>query len=72
MHTVRSSNLRAIGYEPTTATLGITFTSGDTYHYAGVPRPTYDALRIAPSHGQYFAQHIRPYFRGVKQVKGRA
>lgn len=70
MHSVRSSNLRTIGYEPTTATLGVTFTSGATYHYAGVPRTVYDELRHAPSKGTYFARSIRPHYLGVKQGQG--
>ena len=69
MHGVQSSNIRAIGYEPTTATLAVQFASGETYHYAGVSRTLYSALERAPSKGRYFAQTIRPTFSGVKQPR---
>lgn len=61
---VVSSNLAAVGYEGNT--LFITFHSGSTYSYFGVPKEIYQALMAAPSHGKYHSQHIKyayPYRR---------
>ena len=49
---VVSSNLASVGFE--NGILYITFHSGGTYWYRGVPKSVYDALMSAPSHGKYF------------------
>lgn len=67
MHAIRSSNLAAIGYEPRSKTLAIQFRAGTIYHYAGVSPEVYAGLRGAKSPGGYFAAHVRPVYRGVKQ-----
>jgi len=56
---VTSSAIRAVGYDPETATLEIEFTSGTVYQYAGVPSAVHAAFMTAPSHGRYFDAHIR-------------
>ncbi len=60
---VRSSNLAAVGYDPSTATLVIQFRSGDVYQYDSVPSSIYRGLRRAASPGGYFAAAIRPFYR---------
>ena len=63
---VQSSNLNLVGYEPAAGTLYITFKSGDTYAYYGVPVAVYRALMLAPSKGRYHSAHIKyafPYCR---------
>lgn len=54
---VSSSNLASVGYED--GILEVAFKSGSVYQYIGVPEFVYDALMSAPSHGKYFAAHIR-------------
>ena len=57
MHPVNSSNLTSVGYE--NGTLYITFHSGETYSYSGVPETIYHGLMAAGSHGKYFHAHIK-------------
>jgi len=57
--TVKSSNLRSIGYDMSTQTLEIEFNSGGIYQYSQVPENIYDGLMNAPSHGRYFHHFIR-------------
>jgi lysyl-tRNA synthetase class 2 len=42
--------------------LAITFTSGRTYDYVGVPKPVYLGLLRASSAGEYFNTRIRDYY----------
>lgn len=63
---VTSSNLQAVGYDPTSGILEVEFKNGSIYRYTGVPSSVYQELMAAPSHGTYFAQYIRtryPYTR---------
>ena len=59
MPVVDSSAILRIRYEPEGRTLLVTFVSGKTYAYDGVPAPTYDAFRAADSYGRFFNAHIR-------------
>lgn len=64
MISVSSSNISSIGYENNT--LYIRFNKGGLYSYSGVPYTVYTSLMSAPSHGKYFAAHIKntyPYSR---------
>ena len=56
---VCSSNLYAVGYERSSGTLYIQFTSGHLYAYYGVPISVYDGLMNAPSHGHFHARFIK-------------
>lgn len=56
---VVSSNLRGVGYDPTTQVLEVEFQNGGVYQYHGVPPAAYRELLAAPSLGSYFAHHIR-------------
>jgi hypothetical protein len=57
--TVKSSNLRSVGYDWSTQTLEIAFNSGGMYQYSHVPENLYDRLMNAPSHGRYFNHFIK-------------
>ena len=59
MQPVESSNLAAIGYDPTAKTLAVRFTNGSLYHYPNVEQPLYDGLMAAESKGRYFHAHVR-------------
>lgn len=58
---VESSQVKAIGYDEATQTLAVTFTrgAGAIYHYADVPKATYDAFIASESIGKFFGQHIK-------------
>jgi hypothetical protein len=56
---VESSSIAALGYDPTSRTLGVVFQRGATYHYAGVPEAVYTACRAASSIGGYVTANIR-------------
>jgi hypothetical protein len=61
---VSSSNLSAVGYE--NGILYIRFHGGSLYCYYDVPEYVYQELMSAPSHGNYFAAHIRNVYRYKK------
>lgn len=61
MISVSSSNLSAVGYE--NGILYIQFHGGSLYCYYDVPEYVYQELMSAPSHGKYFAAHIRNVYR---------
>lgn len=64
MHPVTSSNIGAVGYDPATRELSVSFKNGKTYHYPDVPVEHFDGLRDPKrSAGSYFHQHIRSAFK---------
>jgi hypothetical protein len=64
---VSSSSIAAVGYDLATGTLGVRFQNGSEYHYHGVPKRAFEALRSAGSVGTYMNTHIKtagyPYTR---------
>ena len=64
---VESSNIQEIGYSPGPAgklgNLYVKFTTGNTYAYEDVPGDVWQELLDAESKGQYFAAHIRRWYR---------
>ena len=56
---VRSSNIASIGYESSTNTLEVEFSSGAVYQYYGVPKAVYQGLMNASSHGSFLAAHVK-------------
>lgn len=59
---VRSTNLSAIGYDPTTATLSVRFLSGALYNYFGVPRAVYEGLLASqPTPWRVWGQTVKQY-----------
>lgn len=63
---VTSSHLRSIGYDASTQTLEVEFTSGEIYRYVGVPERTYPDLMSASSHGQYFNARIEDAYQAER------
>jgi len=59
---VDSSQVRAIGYDPATATLAVTFNRGNgaIYHYPNVSPVMYAEFIASESIGRYFGLHIEP------------
>jgi lysyl-tRNA synthetase class 2 len=54
-----SNVIKSFDYDQNTQTLRVEFNSGSVYKYHDVPDSVYQALKIAPSVGQYFNTHIR-------------
>jgi hypothetical protein len=67
LNPVKSSNVKATGYDPVAKTLAVQFNSGGVYHYAGVEQKDFDALSKAESIGSHIGKHIRPKFKGELQ-----
>ena len=55
---VQSSNLLAIGYEPSTEILEVEFLDNSVYEYRNVPQVVYDQFMNASSLGSYFNREI--------------
>lgn len=62
-HSVSSSNISSIGYE--NGILEIEFHGNRIYQY-NVPQSVYDGLMSASSHGKYFAEHIKNFYRPIR------
>lgn len=62
---VESTAIEAVGFEidvgSTNGTLWITFTSGGTYQFKGVPVHHFIGLLNADSKGGYYNQNVRPF-----------
>ncbi len=61
---VKSSNLKAVGYE--SEIMEIEFLNGSVYEYSEVPQEMYDSLMSAPSQGKYYNQYIKGEFPSKK------
>jgi hypothetical protein len=61
LNAVNSSQVKAIGYDPATKTLAVSFTrgTGAIYHYPDVAPEIFEAFRAAESIGSFFGQHIK-------------
>jgi hypothetical protein len=62
MPAVESSALNWIDYDKSTQELYVTFKSGKTYTYYGVPEQVYLALLKASSKGIFFNEYIRDQY----------
>lgn len=58
-----SSNVKEVGYDPATRTLGIRFANGKLYHYEDVPDDVYTDLLEADSIGGFIAKNVRGQFK---------
>lgn len=62
MQPVQSSNIRAIGYDPSTRDMEVHFRSGARYRYHGVDADAHEAFLNSPeegSHGKHFHRYVR-------------
>ena len=60
---VRSSAIKAVGYDPLTRRMKIKFIQGNTYDFCGVPQYIYENLLNARSKGTYYNDHIRDRYQ---------
>jgi hypothetical protein len=65
LNAVTSSNIAAVGYDESSRTLRVQFTSGRTYDYADVPPGLAVELLSALSIGSFFAREIRAHYQGT-------
>ncbi|VVE77419.1 hypothetical protein PSP31120_01282 [Pandoraea sputorum] len=63
MITVRSSAIAAVGYDPVTRHMRISFRSGGTYDFCGVPKNVYEQFMASASMGRYYHAHIENRYR---------
>ena len=66
---ISSSNLRSVGYDPTSAILEVEFRHGGVYQYSEVPAARYAGLMSAYSHGRYFDQFIKGGRYSYRQIR---
>jgi hypothetical protein len=59
---VKSSNLKSVGYDPTTQELEVEFQNGGIYTYVGVPHEIHKELMTDKSVGSYYARNIRSQY----------
>jgi Ca2+-binding EF-hand superfamily protein len=55
---VKSSMLRAVGYDRKTNEMEVVFNTGDAYRYENVPLSNYSDLLKAKSKGTYMQEHV--------------
>ena len=63
---VKSSNIAAVGYDPTEQILEVEFKNGGIFAYQGVPAQEVVNLHGAESVGKYLHSKIRPNFQCSK------
>ena len=67
MHYVDSSNIEAIGYDPSTQELHVLFLkSGETYVYYDVEEWVFQEFLHADSKGTYLNTNIKPSYQYAK------
>ena len=61
LNPVVSNQVAAIGYDPATKTLAVTFNrgAGAIYHYPDIEPDAYEAFKNAESKGKHFGEHIK-------------
>ncbi len=63
---LKSSKLRAAGYDERLRVMEIEFSSGDVYEYKGVSPETYRQLMASPSPSSFFEDKIDEAFSGKR------
>lgn len=65
---VKSSNIKSVGYDADTKIMEVEFSNSVIYQYADVSEKTHKSLMDAKSKGSYFHRSIRPTFKYCKVV----
>jgi hypothetical protein len=66
MQPVKSSNIKAIGYDEGSETLQIQFKNGRAYKYKDVPAIIFEALQHADSVGKYYFARVQKCYECEK------
>lgn len=64
---VRSSNIKAIGYDAASKALSVEFLNGGVYRYSDVPAEKHAELMAADSCGAYLSAHIKGKYPHQKE-----
>lgn len=59
MTPVKSTNIKAVGYDSATKTMTVDFKAGPSWRYFDVDPSYHDGILKADSPGGYFHKHIR-------------
>lgn len=63
---IKSSNLKSVGFSTSTQVLEVEFLNGAVYHYKEVPAIKVLELILADSVGSYFAKNIKSTYQYAK------
>lgn len=63
---VKSSNIKAVGYDPQNKIMHVEFLSGSKHAYPGVEPAQHSAMMESSSIGSHFHTHIKSKINGVK------
>jgi NTP pyrophosphatase (non-canonical NTP hydrolase) len=58
-HELKSSNIKAVGYDKENKRLEVAFHSGGNYTYNDVPKSLFDRIKRVKSPGKFFHKHIK-------------
>jgi hypothetical protein len=56
---LKSSNIRAVGYDKPSKSLDVAFHSGSEYKYLDVPKTIFDRIKRVKSPGKFFNKHVK-------------
>jgi hypothetical protein len=62
---VNSTTFRSVGSDAERSVLEVEFVNGRVYQYANFPRELFEGLRVAPSVGRYYLDHIKECFEEI-------
>jgi hypothetical protein len=65
MISVKSSNIKSVGYDPESQVMHVEFLSGSKHAYHGVAPAQHSAMMEASSIGSHFHVHIKSKIKGV-------
>jgi hypothetical protein len=58
-HELKSSNIKAVGYNKDTKSLEVEFHSGGSYTYKDVPKSLFERIKKVKSPGKFFHKHVK-------------
>jgi hypothetical protein len=58
-HELKSSNIKAVGYNKEDKSMDVAFHSGGNYTYKDVPKSLFDRIKRVKSPGKFFHKHIK-------------
>jgi len=68
MKSVKSSQVKAVGFDPATKTMAVEFHGGGIYHYSGVTPEQHTKMLASKSIGGHLHAHIKSTCKCVKQA----
>ncbi|TGE18350.1 KTSC domain-containing protein [Hymenobacter elongatus] len=66
---IRSTSLKAVGYEPSSLTLEIEYRNGRAVRYTGVSEAVYQGLLAVPGKAQFVEQVLEKSGYGREQLR---